>query len=424
MAEESHMSDEQHDGQEHKDAAASRGIDASYADRYVEPDIYADIDIDAVAPSRPAPRCAASPVTGADAGSEGLRRTGGSSATANEQEAPSAAEKHGDDAAEVAAAPAASASVPSDEIVEEDTAVPVAPEPPAEVIREENTSPTRSARNKRRQRMLLAGIVLLVVAALLALLIPQFFRAPEPSGWTNHTQQPSVAPEGAAPGEQPGDAQPQATESAQPPAEAAPPALDQTSPDSLTVLVNKLHPLEPSTHEPGDLVDLATLGVSASNGQPLRSEAANALAEMFAAARGAGLELDLTSGYRPFSMQQELYHGFVGSLGQEAADLTSARPGHSEHQTGLAADISQVGGDCTLAACFGETPAGAWLAEHSWEYGFILRYPAGQTEVTGFEYEPWHFRYIGREQAAAYHQSGAATFEQFLGSTPAPGYAS
>lgn len=402
------MSDGQHTGHGTEGAQASRGIDPSWADRYVEPDIYADIDIEGAAPAPPARAASAAPASS--------RPTSGDTAALDETRVLPAEAAPGPLVDEEAAPEPSSADV-----------VPAAAPAPAP-----NTARSqRAARNTRRRRLTLAGVVLLVLAALLALLIPQFFRAPEPNGWTNHTQQPSVAPEGAAPGEQQdagansdAGAEAPADDGAQAPAPGQPLTLDQTSPDSLTVLVNKLHPLEPSTYEPSDLVDLSTLGVSASNGHPMRSEAATALAEMFAAARAAGYELDMTSGYRPYATQEELYNGFVSSLGQEGADLTSARPGYSEHQTGLVADISEIGGTCALATCFGDTGAGAWLAEHSWEYGFILRYPNGQTEVTGYEYEPWHFRYIGREAATSYRNNGATSFESFLGSTPAPDYAS
>ena len=198
---------------------------------------------------------------------------------------------------------------------------------------------------------------------------------------------------------------------------------DITSPESLTVLVNKHHPVNPETYAPGDLVNVADLGIPSMNGHAIRQPAADAMVQLFAAASAAGHSLDMTSGYRDYNLQSELYDDEVALNGQASADALVARPGHSEHQTGLAADFSAPGeSDCILTECFAETAAGQWLAEHSWEYGFILRYPQGAESITGIQYEPWHFRFVGTEVAAAFHASGAQTYEEFLGSDPAPSY--
>ena len=187
-------------------------------------------------------------------------------------------------------------------------------------------------------------------------------------------------------------------------------AADIDRADSIHVLVNKARPLQPENYVPSGLVPVTE--VPNVHGHQLRAEAASALVEMLTAAAAAGVGQGvLQSGYRSYERQQELYSGYVASLGQEAADLTSARPGSSEHQTGLAADIDD-GSGCALSACFGDTPLGGWLAEHSWEYGFVLRYPAGTTDITGFEYEPWHFRYVDRDVAREFHQSGRKTLEE------------
>ncbi len=89
-----------------------------------------------------------------------------------------------------------------------------------------------------------------------------------------------------------------------------------------------------------------------------------------------------------------------------------ARPGYSEHQTGLAADVSRADGACELKACFSQTAEGQWLATRAWDYGFILRYPEGKEMATGYEYEPWHIRYVGVELARAVRDSGQ-TLEEF-----------
>lgn len=209
------------------------------------------------------------------------------------------------------------------------------------------------------------------------------------------------------------------------PSETQPPAstLDITDPNSITVLVNKQTPLSPADYAPADLVAMSDIGVPSANGHSLRSEAATAVQTMFAAASAeAGLTLDMTSGYRDYGLQTELYNGYVADLGQEAADLTSARPGYSEHQTGLAADISSQGEGCVLEQCFSTTAGGQWLAANAHRFGFILRFPDGGTATTGYEFEPWHYRYVGTDTSAAMQAAGATTFEEFLGAPAAPGY--
>ncbi|MGO1544438.1 MAG: D-alanyl-D-alanine carboxypeptidase family protein [Gulosibacter sp.] len=200
--------------------------------------------------------------------------------------------------------------------------------------------------------------------------------------------------------------------------------LDISTASSVTVLLNKRTPLDPADYAPEPLVYMSDIGIDSINGHALREDAALGIQELFAAAAEAGHVLDMTSGYRDYDLQTQLYDGYVSERGQETADETSARPGYSEHQTGLAADISAPGSDpyCILQECFGETEAGQWLAENSWQYGFILRYEEGETAITGYSYEPWHFRFIGVDAATEYHESGATTYEEFLGVDPAPDY--
>ena len=192
-------------------------------------------------------------------------------------------------------------------------------------------------------------------------------------------------------------------------------------PNSLWVVANKLRPLQPQSYAPSDLVFVDIPYVY----EPyLREAAADAAVDMFAAAREeAGLELQSQSSYRSYDSQVRIYQGWVNSLGQSAADLTSARPGHSEHQTGLSIDISSVPSVCPLDQCFGDTPHGQWLAANAHRFGFHLRYPAGLTDITGYEYEPWHYRYVGVELATELHETGIRTLEEFFGLPPAPTYA-
>lgn len=144
-------------------------------------------------------------------------------------------------------------------------------------------------------------------------------------------------------------------------------------------------------------------------------EARTALDQMAADAKKAGFEIVAFSGYRSYEYQTQLYTNYANRDGKEAADRYSARPGHSEHQTGLAFDIGEKGHeDLWLTEEFGETPAGKWLVENAHKYGFILRFPKGKEDMTGFMYESWHFRYLGKDLAEKVHQSGI-TLEEYLG---------
>jgi D-alanyl-D-alanine carboxypeptidase len=197
-------------------------------------------------------------------------------------------------------------------------------------------------------------------------------------------------------------------------------ALSIDDPASPWVVVNKLRPLAPADYAPADLVDVPVPFV---NAPKLRKEASDAVVAMFAAFQSqTGLQMQSQSAYRGYSTQVSVYAGWVSSLGQAGADLTSARPGHSEHQTGLAIDVSALPSVCALEACFGETPQGQWLAANAWSYGFTLRYPQGATPITGYEYEPWHYRYVGPALAAELHATGVATLEEFFGLPAAPTY--
>jgi D-alanyl-D-alanine carboxypeptidase len=194
-----------------------------------------------------------------------------------------------------------------------------------------------------------------------------------------------------------------------------------TDPNSIWVVVNKLRPLNPKTYSPPDIV---TVPVAHNNPAQMRKVAADALVAMFAAGKNAGAgSMQVQSSWRPYSTQVSVYNGWVASLGKQQADRQSARPGYSEHQTGLAVDISPVPLRCALAACFGTTSQGKWLAANAWKYGYLLRYPADKTKITGYEYEPWHFRYIGVALSTEMHKEGVKTLEEFFGLPAAPDYA-
>lgn len=192
-------------------------------------------------------------------------------------------------------------------------------------------------------------------------------------------------------------------------------------PTSLWVVSNKLRPLTPLNWAPTDIV---VADVPAQWSPRVRAEVAPALVEMFAAAEAEGAGgMQVQSAWRSFETQQGVYADWVARVGESQADLQSARPGHSEHQTGLAVDVSPIPLTCALDPCFADTPQGQWLDENAWRFGFILRYPNGKTEITGYVYEPWHLRFVGKELAAELRDRGILTLEEFFGLPPAPRYA-
>ncbi len=135
--------------------------------------------------------------------------------------------------------------------------------------------------------------------------------------------------------------------------------------------------------------------------------ASTALKQLQQAASTAGHNIPLISGFRSYSRQQTLYNNYVARDGQALADTYSARPGHSEHQTGLAFDVGKLDDN------YGSTPAGIWLKENCHKYGFILRYPKGKESITGYQYEPWHIRYVGVEHATKIMNQNI-TLEEYL----------
>lgn len=128
----------------------------------------------------------------------------------------------------------------------------------------------------------------------------------------------------------------------------------------------------------------------------------------------AGITLRLSTTYRSYSAQQHIYRTFENRVGTERADTYSARAGHSEHQTGLAFDIGGADPDFRLKQVLGTMKEGVWMAENAPKYGFILRYPEGRQDMTGYMYEPWHFRYIGTEAALRITASGLS-LDEYLG---------
>ncbi|MDQ0735754.1 M15 family metallopeptidase [Arthrobacter agilis] len=206
-----------------------------------------------------------------------------------------------------------------------------------------------------------------------------------------------------------------------PPATAVPAAVGHTDPGAVDVVVNKRRPLVPLDFAPADLRQPGV--ATATENALLRPDVAAAVEQMFTAAGDDGVGLVLVSGYRSFATQESTYASWVAQYGDAAgADTVSARPGYSEHQTGLAFDIGQADGACTLVLCFRDTPAGQWAAAHAADFGFILRYPLGFHEITGFSAESWHFRYVGRDVSLAMKAAGTQTLEEHFGLPAAPSY--
>ncbi len=200
-------------------------------------------------------------------------------------------------------------------------------------------------------------------------------------------------------------------------------SIDQA--DSIWVVVNKQRPLSPLRYRPSSLSFPNFPNPTTQNpyGLKLRTEAALA-AESLAAAMLLANEgtLILNSGFRTFKTQRALYQRTKAARGLKVAEKLSARPGHSEHQLGLAADFSIQGQGCSIMVCFGKSSGGKWLAANAHEFGFIIRYPKGFRSITGFQYEPWHFRFVGVELASEMKAKGIKTLEQFWGLDPAPNY--
>ncbi|MDY6051686.1 MAG: M15 family metallopeptidase [Rothia sp. (in: high G+C Gram-positive bacteria)] len=204
-----------------------------------------------------------------------------------------------------------------------------------------------------------------------------------------------------------------ATSPSTPPQQSTHRPADIESASSLTVLVNKQNPLSPLTYVPDNLQPFGAV--------MLRAEAAEAAHRMFEDASAAGVPMVALSGYRSYEDQERTYASWVAQYGPDQADVASARPGYSEHQTGLALDIG-TGGNCDVQPCFKDTAAALWVAENAHRYGFVVRYPWWQHETTGYWYESWHLRYIGEEEAAAFKASSSETLEDFWGAGPAPTY--
>ena len=186
------------------------------------------------------------------------------------------------------------------------------------------------------------------------------------------------------------------------------------NPYDILVLVNKEHAL-PEDFIPEDLVipDVRFPFTEDLPKKQMRKVAAEAMEKMFEAADKEGLELFAQSGFRSFDRQVDIFAANVEKNGEKAANKYSARPGESEHQTGLTMDVTSAVVGFDLIIEFGETPEGKWIEKHASDYGFIIRYPEGKENVTKYQYEPWHLRYVGKKAAQEISKKGI-TFEEYL----------
>lgn len=185
--------------------------------------------------------------------------------------------------------------------------------------------------------------------------------------------------------------------------------------ENMLVLANKDFSLQP-TYTPPDLVRpnvTYSFGEQQVEKAQLRKDAAKGLEEMFAAANKDGKKLFAVSGYRSYKRQQEVFQAEVNAKGDQKAREAVAYPGTSEHQTGLAMDISSESQSYELTEAFGNTPEGKWLQENAHNYGFILRYMKGREDITKYQYESWHYRYVGKDAATIIYKNNW-TLEEFF----------
>lgn len=175
------------------------------------------------------------------------------------------------------------------------------------------------------------------------------------------------------------------------------------------------------TYIDGYLIVNKTYSLPSSYGTSLTSTTKNAFNKMQAAAKLDGINIYIASGFRSYQTQNRLYNNYVARDGKAKADTYSARPGHSEHQSGLAFDICSHdldGQNACINSNFDNTDQAKWLAQNAYKYGFILRYPKGRTNETGYKYESWHFRYVGTDLSTKLYNNGDwLTMENYFGIT-------
>ncbi len=206
----------------------------------------------------------------------------------------------------------------------------------------------------------------------------------------------------------------QSVQSFSDPSEESPVELETSSQQVISsdVLVNKKNPL-PFGYEP---TNLRSVNLPRASEVLLQTQAADGLEELFKAAALAGINLKVISAYRSYNDQATLFNNYTAQYGASEAETFSARPGYSEHQTGLAVDVGSSTSVCDLDECFGETIEGDWIAKNAHLFGYIVRYRKSDIAITGYQYEPWHLRYLGNPLASNVYASGQS-YEEYTGST-------
>ncbi|MBQ6451264.1 MAG: D-alanyl-D-alanine carboxypeptidase family protein [Solobacterium sp.] len=268
----------------------------------------------------------------------------------------------------------------------------------------------------RSMKTKITVIAVLSCLILMGLAYLKFFGKVKPSAPVRPTASATASavpetPAAETPSETPEET-PEATPESTPVPTPAVPDADITSDDSMTRLLNKTYTVS-SSYVPQDL---RTVNVRSDHPQTMRSEAADAMEKMMSAALNDGITLKLVSGYRSYREQTSLYNTYLYRYGKQKTSLMDATPGASEHQLGLAADLGNWSGNCELNTCFAGYPTYTWLQDHAHEYGFIERYPSGKENITGIMGSPWHWRYVGVEEAGRIKASGL-TMEEYYGKT-------
>ena len=191
-------------------------------------------------------------------------------------------------------------------------------------------------------------------------------------------------------------------------------AFDIKGNEDMLILVNKTNEL-PQNYKPTDLSRVKAYAPGRDDStRYMRKKASESMNKMLEDAKAFGMDIVITTAYRSYNLQKIIFENNVEKSGSiEEANKTSAKPGQSEHQTGLAADLSSSKLDYSLDTKFGELDEGKWISDNSWKYGFILRYPEDKTEITGYSYEPWHIRYVGKE-FAKFIKDNNLTLEEFI----------
>ncbi|GAA5124414.1 hypothetical protein GCM10023339_45830 [Alloalcanivorax gelatiniphagus] len=227
----------------------------------------------------------------------------------------------------------------------------------------------------------------------------------EPPGEQPSGEQPSGTAEAAVEADAEAEPEPEAEMEVEPPFDLT--RRSTTDPRSAWVVVNRRRALRPATFEPR---------LSVVEGYQVHPRVVRPLTRLLAAGRREGLDLRIMSAYRSAARQGYLYAAAVAARGRARADLTTARAGHSEHQTGLAVDLGRAStGACNVTACFATTREARWLARNAHRFGFVLRYPDGGRPMTGIAHESWHFRFVGRPLAAYLRRERIPTLEEAFG---------